>query len=59
MKNKDVLKGWKTKSSGPNFIMYMLDDEPSSIKEVISALAAPFWEEVVNSEIESIMENST
>ena len=37
----------------------MLEDEPQSFKEAISTPDAPFWKEVVNSEIESILQNHT
>ena len=37
----------------------MLEDEPQSFKEAISTPKAPFWKEVVNSEIESILQNHT
>ena len=41
------------------FLTYMLEDEPQSFKEAISTPDAPFWKEVVNSEIESILQNHT
>ena len=48
-----------SKSFGPNFLTYMLKDEPQSFKEAISTPEAPFWKEAVNSEIESILQNHT
>ena len=48
-----------SKSFGPNFLTYMLEDEPPSFKEAISTPKAPFWKEAVNSEIESILQNHT
>ena len=48
-----------TKSFGPNFLTYMLEDEPQSFKEAISTSEAPFWKEAINSEIESILQNHT
>ena len=48
-----------TKSFGPNFLTYMLEDETQSFKEAISTPEAPFWKEAVNSEIESILQNHT
>ena len=48
-----------SKSLGPNFLTYILEDEPQSFKEAISTLEAPFWKEAVNSEIESILQNHT
>ena len=47
------------KSFGPEFLTYMLEDEPQSFKEAISTPEAPFWKEAVNSEIESILQNYT
>ena len=48
-----------SKSFVPNFLTYMLEDEPQSFKEAISTPEAPFWKEAVNSEIESILQNHT
>ena len=48
-----------SKSFGLNFLTYMLEDEPQSFKEAIYTPKAPFWKEVVNSEIESILQNHT
>ena len=48
-----------SKSFGPEFLTYMLEDEPQSFKEAISTPKAPFWKEAVNSEIESILQNHT
>ena len=48
-----------SKSFGSEFLTYMLEDEPQSFKEDISTPKAPFWKEVVNSEIESILQNHT
>ena len=49
----------KSKPFGPEFLTYMLEDEPQSFKEAIYTPKAPFWKEVVNSEIESILQNHT
>ena len=48
-----------SKSFGPNFLTYMLEDEPQSFKEAISTHEVHFWKEAVNSEIESILQNHT
>ena len=48
-----------SKSFGPDFLTYMLEDEPQSFEEAISTPKAPFWKEAVNSEIESILQNHT
>ncbi|XP_075504422.1 uncharacterized protein LOC142541854 [Primulina tabacum] len=47
------------KSFGPNFLTYMLDDEPKTIQEALSNPEAPFWKEAINDEIDSIMHNHT
>ncbi|XP_075473366.1 uncharacterized protein LOC142504375 [Primulina tabacum] len=47
------------KSFGPEFLTYMLDDEPRTIQEALSNPEAPFWKEAINDEIDSIMDNHT
>uniref|UniRef100_A0A2N9EBZ3 Reverse transcriptase Ty1/copia-type domain-containing protein n=1 Tax=Fagus sylvatica TaxID=28930 RepID=A0A2N9EBZ3_FAGSY len=52
----------RTKTSkmfGPDFLTFMLEDEPQSFKEAMSMPEAPLWKEAVNSEIESILQNHT
>ena len=44
-----------SKSFGPDFLTYLLENEPQSFNEAMSTLEAPMWKEAVNSEIESIM----
>ncbi|KAL4014133.1 hypothetical protein IC575_026325 [Cucumis melo] len=48
-----------SKSLGPDFLTYLLENEPQTFKEVMSSLETPYWKEDVNSEIESIMHNHT
>ena len=36
-----------------------MESEPTSYKEAMSSLEAPFWKEAINSEIESILQNNT
>ena len=48
-----------SKSFGSNFLTYLLENEPQSFNEAMSTPEAPMWKEVVNSEIESIMQNHT
>ena len=45
------------KMFGPDFLTFMLEDEPQSFKEAMSTPEAPLWKEVINSEIESILQN--
>ena len=48
-----------SKSFGPDFLTYLLENEPQSFNEAMSTLEAPMWKEIANSEIESIMQNHT
>jgi hypothetical protein len=47
------------KTFGPNFLTFMLEDEPQSFKEAMSTPETPLWKEAVNSEIECIVQNHT
>jgi hypothetical protein len=47
------------KTFGPDFLTFMLEDEPQSFKEAMSMPEAPLGKEDVNSEIESILQNHT
>ena len=46
-------------SFGPDFLTFMLEDEPKTFKEAMSSPESFHWKEAVNSEIESIMHNNT
>ncbi|GFP97577.1 retrovirus-related pol polyprotein from transposon tnt 1-94 [Phtheirospermum japonicum] len=46
------------KDFGPDYVVFLLDEEPNSLKEV-SRTDSSFWKEVVQSEIDSIMQNHT
>ncbi|KAL0551992.1 hypothetical protein IC582_011085 [Cucumis melo] len=48
-----------SKSFGPDFLTYLLENEHQTFKEAMSSPKAPYWKEAVNSEIESIMHNHT
>ena len=48
-----------SKSFGPDFLTYLLEDEPQSFKEVMSSPEAPYWKEAINDEVESIWQNHT
>ena len=48
-----------SKSFGPDFLMYLLEDEPQSFKEAMSSPKAPYWKEAINDEVESILQNHT
>jgi hypothetical protein len=44
---------------GEDYIIYLVDDTPTTIKEAYSSLDADLWKEVVQSEMDSIMSNKT
>ena len=46
-------------SFGPDFLTYLLENEPRKFKEVVTSPEAPFWKEAINSEVESILSNHT
>ncbi|KAK3033160.1 hypothetical protein RJ639_036344 [Escallonia herrerae] len=46
-------------SFGPDFLTYLLENEPRTYSEAMSSPEAPYWKEAINSEIESIMQNHT
>ena len=48
-----------SKSFGPNFLTYLLEDEPQRFKEAMSSPEAPYWKEIINDEVESISQNHT
>ncbi|KAK1666515.1 hypothetical protein QYE76_054674 [Lolium multiflorum] len=47
------------KSFGHDFIVYLVDDTPTSISEAYASLDADYWKEVVRSEMDSILANGT
>ena len=49
----------KATSFGPDFLTYMVEDEPQTFNEAMASSDAPYWKETVNSEMESIMQNQT
>ncbi|XP_070041352.1 uncharacterized protein [Nicotiana tomentosiformis] len=48
-----------TTSFGPDFLTFLLENEPQTFKEAMSSSEAQYWKETVNSEIESILSNHT
>ncbi|KAK3006459.1 hypothetical protein RJ639_015697 [Escallonia herrerae] len=46
-------------SFGPDFLTYLLENEPRTYSEAMLSPDAPHWKEAVNNEIESIMQNYT
>jgi hypothetical protein len=47
------------KSFGDDYIVYLVDNTPTSIEEAFSSPDADLWKEAVRSEMESIMSNGT
>jgi hypothetical protein len=47
------------KSFGDDYIVYLMDDTPSTIEEAYSSPDADFWKEAIRSEMDSIMSNAT
>ena len=47
------------KSFGPDFLAFLLENEPQTFKEAMKSSEAQYWKEVVNSEVESILNNHT
>ena len=47
------------KSFGPDFIAYMVEDEPQTYKDAVTSSEAPQWKEAIKSEIDSILHNHT
>jgi hypothetical protein len=48
-----------TKSFGDDYIVYLVDDTPSTIEVAYSSPDAEFWKEAIRSEMDSIMSNKT
>ena len=48
-----------SKSFGPDFLTYLLENEPQSYREAMTSPEAPLWKEAINSEIDLILQNHT
>jgi hypothetical protein len=48
-----------TKSFGDDYIVYLVNDTPTTIEQVYSSPDADLWKEAVWSEMDSIMSNGT
>jgi len=46
-------------SFGEDFFTYLVEGDPNSVKEAMNYSKSPFWKEVIDSEIKSIMKNNT
>ena len=47
------------KSFGDDYIVYLVDDTPTTIEEAYSSPNADLWKEAVRSEMDSVMSNGT
>ena len=47
------------KSFGDDYIVYLMDDTPTTIEEAYSSPDADLWKKVVRSEMDSVMSNRT
>nr|GEW50712.1 retrotransposon protein, putative, Ty1-copia subclass [Tanacetum cinerariifolium] len=47
------------KSFGPDFVSFMVENEPTSYREAVNSLKGPRWKEAIKSEIDSILQNHT
>ena len=47
------------KSFGDDFLVYLIDDTPSSISEAYASEDADYWKEAIHSDLDSILANKT
>ena len=47
------------KSFGPEFLTYLLENEPQNYEEAVSFSEGPLWKEAIKSEVDSILQNHT
>ncbi|GJR97833.1 retrovirus-related pol polyprotein from transposon TNT 1-94 [Tanacetum coccineum] len=52
-------KGKKTRIVGPDFVSFMVENEPTSYREAVTSSEWQQWKEAIKSEIESILQNNT
>ena len=43
----------------PDYMIYTLEEDPTSIKEVLSSLNADLWQEVIKDDMDSLESNKT
>ncbi|GJW04961.1 putative RNA-directed DNA polymerase [Tanacetum coccineum] len=51
--------GRNEKSFGPDFVSFMVENEPTSYREAVTSSEGQQWREAIKSEIESILQNHT
>ena len=47
----------RKKKFGPDFLTYVLEEEPFNFKEVVNSIEGLMWKWVIKSEIDSILRN--
>ncbi|GJR00274.1 retrovirus-related pol polyprotein from transposon TNT 1-94 [Tanacetum coccineum] len=58
--NLEEAKGQKfEKSLGPDFVSFMVENEPTSYREAVTSSEGQQWREAIKSEIDSILQNHT
>ncbi|GJX13852.1 hypothetical protein Tco_0205610 [Tanacetum coccineum] len=48
-----------TKDFGPDYMTYIVNEEPQTYKAAMESLETPYWKEAIHSEIDSIVHNNT
>lgn len=48
-----------SKNLGEDFVIFSIEDTPSSNQEAVSSLDALYWKEVIDNETKSIISNNT
>ncbi|CAL9030102.1 unnamed protein product [Prunus brigantina] len=47
------------KSFGDDFYTFLVEGDPTTYREAMISIDAPFWKKAINSEVESILQNNT
>ncbi|CAL8150045.1 unnamed protein product [Prunus armeniaca] len=47
------------KNFGDDFYTFLVEGDPTTYKEVVMSVDAPFWNEAINDEFQSIIQNNT
>ncbi|GJW33432.1 DNA polymerase zeta catalytic subunit-like protein [Tanacetum coccineum] len=57
--NKRSKRAKVTKDFGPDYMTYIVNEEPQTYKAAMESSEAPYWKEAIQSEIESIVHKNT
>jgi hypothetical protein len=47
------------KDFGPDYYVYSLQSDPTSLEEALSSIDSDFWKETINDEMDSLISNNT